>query len=179
MDTQTILFRLRGRKIAELNAKLKTTDFAYRDEYGRYRQEESGGPGIGGVAAVGAVGGGLYARGRMSGAIGPSGVERRISGLRERMANSREGVTGRQTGTVNGGMSRAAGVREQASRVGREARTAYRGAKTGVSGVFQGTDRVTGPDASLVKKVRRAGRISRGGLRSFLTRTSKALARGA
>jgi hypothetical protein len=74
---------------------LQTINFG-RDEYGRYI-EGSDGPGMKeGVAAAGAVGAGLYARGRASGAVKASSLE---NGVREGVGSLRDRFKGTPRGS--------------------------------------------------------------------------------
>lgn len=176
MDKKTALHRHRLNRLHQLSARVRKTrpeggekqdnviEFAgYRDEYGRYQEDDRAQKaGIGGAATAGAIGAGLYARGRMSGAIGPSGLERKFEDFR----NRRAGLIGRQTGTVNGGMATGPSVgdrvgtfRKKAGVVGKNARTAFRGARTEVGNRGAGA----------------IPKVSRKYLRSFLTKAGKGL----
>lgn len=168
MDSKTILFNHRRRRIKDLAAKAKggnITEFRQRDEYGRFHgspaEEE---PGVGGTMAgsalgVGALVGGLYARGRIRGTLPQSRLEAAaVAGY------------GRARDAVRGAASRA-------SLVGREGVRSAKSARTGMANALAGRDIYTGGNAPLSQRLGRAGRIGRGNLRSFLTRTSRGLAR--
>lgn len=130
MDRQTALARYHRSKITDLNSRFGkggggVTEFAYRDEYGRYQEDERGrNAGIGAGTAAAALGGGIYARGRMTGRFGPTGVERyardRFQGL------VRRGQEGINPARIADGTYKRNAMKDAAVGAGRNVRDAGR-----------------------------------------------------
>lgn len=134
MDNKTALALYRRRKLRELSARCHQkdrpdgqeggiVDFAYRDEYGRYQEDNrKRNAGIGAGAAAGALGAGLYARGRIKGSIGASGAERyardRFQGLVNR------GQAGINSARVADGTYKRNAMKDAAVGAGRSVRDA-------------------------------------------------------
>jgi len=171
MDNKQAISRHRLSKIRELSARCKksdagksgsdnVTEFASRDEYGRYREDGGNGAGIGAVGAATAVGGGLYLRGRLSGAVPPSsvgeGFRRGARFLKQDASNAKSGLKRRVSEVGAAGRQSFKGARSEMRNI--------RTSEVAKSGYPQGMD-----------LVKRNTKIGRKYLRSFLTRASKAI----
>lgn len=89
-------------KLQELSSKLNSTkhptEFMNRDDYGRFEEDSKRGSMTAGLGAAGALGAGLYIRGRRKGSIEASAAERIV---RDRASKTSEAIRG-GVGAVKG-----------------------------------------------------------------------------